>query len=165
MYHLDYFCAMKVLLVCLGNICRSPMAEGILRDIATRNGLEIYTDSAGTGDWHIGESPDRRAIACLKSKGLNISDLTARQITKSDFTHFDFILTMDDSNYKNVLALNPGSDSSARIKPVLNYHPEYTGQSVPDPYFGGDEGFEHVYNLLDVALKAFVKTEYHENNG
>jgi protein-tyrosine phosphatase len=140
------------------------MAEGILRNSVLKMGYEIMTDSAGTGDWHVGEAPDSRAVACMKSKGLDISDLRARQVRKSDFYEFDFILTMDDSNYRNVMAMNTDSDTTAVVRPILEYHTEKTNLSVPDPYFDDNEGFENVYKLLYVALEEFIRIEYVEKN-
>jgi protein-tyrosine phosphatase len=143
---------MKVLMVCLGNICRSPMAEGLLRNKAEERNLPVEVDSAGTGDWHVGEQPDHRAIKFMKNKGIDISGLRARQFKPQDFKNFDLILTMDKENYANVLALAHTDEDRDKTKMILNYSKPDTYEPVPDPYFGGDEGFELVYNLLDEAI-------------
>ncbi len=140
---------MKILMVCLGNICRSPMAEGILRHMARERGITITTDSAGTSDYHVGEAPDRRAQAAMRAKGIDISDLRARQFTATDFDAFDLLLAMDADNLRNMLALAPECRTGRQGKPDDGPR---TGASValevPDPYFGGDDGFDDVYAML-----------------
>lgn len=127
------------------------MAEGILRHKARRNGWELEVDSAGTGDWHAGEQPDDRAMDFMQGQGIDIRPLKARQITRQDFYDFDLILTMDAENYSNVLRIKP-SDAPAQVDMVMNL--AYPGQNraVPDPYFGGREGFARVYDMLNEAL-------------
>lgn len=147
---------MKVLMVCLGNICRSPMAEGILRHHATLNGLQIEIDSAGTGSYHVGEAPDKRAIQYMHSKGHDISLLRARQFSKHDFDAFDTIYAMDDSNYNNILCMATNDEHRSKVKMILNEAFDKENRSVPDPYFGGMEGFEEVYQLLDHSSKVIV---------
>lgn len=142
---------MKILFVCLGNICRSPMAEGIFRDKATSLGLNIEFDSCGTGDWHVGEEPDARAQACIRKNGSDISDLRGRQFQKSDFEYFDRIYTMDESNHKNVLKLTDNPIHKSKVKMLLNETHPGSNMSVPDPYFGGDSGFDGVYTMLSDA--------------
>jgi protein-tyrosine phosphatase len=145
---------MKILMVCLGNICRSPMAEGILRAKSTH--LEIEVDSAGTSSYHYGENPDVRAVHTLRKKGINISNLIARQFTTADFDAFDIIFTMDKSNYDNVIALARSNQDKQKVRMLVNeLHPGSNGE-VPDPYFGGDQGFEDVYNLIDEATDKFL---------
>ena len=135
-------------MICLGNICRSPLAEGILRSkISKKNTV----DSAGTGGWHAGELPDKRSVAIAKSKGLDITNQRARQFKISDFDTFDCIYVMDKSNYKDVIALAPNETAKSKVKMILNeLYPE-KNTDVPDPYYGGQDGFENVYNMLDQA--------------
>ena len=138
----------KILFVCLGNICRSPMAEGIFRQMAREMDLNLEFDSCGTGGWHAGEPPDLRAQECMMRRGKDISDLRARQFERSDFERFDHILTMDTSNYEDVQRLASNHEHRARVTLILEAN--YPGQnmSVPDPYYGGGEGFDKVYSLL-----------------
>lgn len=143
-------------MVCLGNICRSPMAEGILRHKAQQGGWQVEVDSAGTGDWHAGEAPDHRALEYMQSQGIDISGLRARQITQQDFYDFDLILTMDAENYTNVLRIKP-HDATAEIIMVMNLSEPGKNIAVPDPYFGGREGFAKVYDMLDKALAEVEK--------
>lgn len=138
----------KLLFVCLGNICRSPMAEGIFRHKAQEMGIEIETDSCGTGGWHAGESPDGRAQGCMRDHGMNIGDLRARKFSPADFDRFDVIFTMDTSNHGDVLSLASSDKQAQKVKLMLNEIYPGEDTSVPDPYFGGDEGFEHVFDLL-----------------
>ena len=147
---------MKVLMVCLGNICRSPMAEGILRSQAVALDKQIEIDSAGTGNYHIGENPDRRAIACMKKHGHDISSLRARQFKTGDFDAFDQIFAMDQSNFDNIVLLARNDDDAAKVKLILEEIEGIQNNEVPDPYFGGDEGFEHVYTLLDAACHRYL---------
>lgn len=149
---------MKILTVCLGNICRSPMAEGILRHRAQERDLTIVTDSAGTGDYHVGEAPDRRAQAAMRRYGIDISDLRARQFTVSDFDRFDLILAMDISNLRNISRLAPDARLAAKARLVMDHAPGHPEREVPDPYFGGDEGFDHVYRMLLEACDRVLDT-------
>jgi len=128
------------------------MAEGILRHKANLKNTEIVVDSCGTGDWHVGESPDSRALNYMKRRGIDISGLRARQLQVDDFYRFDIILAMDSENYSNAKRVMP-PDATARLEMVMNIlHPEMN-ISVPDPYFGGEEGFKTVYEMLDEALE------------
>ena len=147
---------MKVLFVCLGNICRSPMAEGVLRSKAEEKGFSIEIDSCGTGDWHAGESPDDRAQKCMKDHGYDISDLRARQFRTEDFDRFDHIFVMDKENYKNVVNLAPTNEHKSKVNLFLNMSHPSENRVVPDPYFGGPEGFNHVYDMLAEAADAFL---------
>ncbi|MEX1132490.1 MAG: low molecular weight protein-tyrosine-phosphatase [Flavobacteriales bacterium] len=147
---------MKILTVCLGNICRSPMAEGILRHLAQERGISITTDSAGTGDYHIGEEPDHRAIAAMERYGISIRDLRARQFKELDFADFDIILAMDASNLANMLKLAPNTELASKARLVMDHVPQHPQREVPDPYFGGDEGFDHVYRMLVEACNAVL---------
>lgn len=148
----------RVLFVCLGNICRSPMAEGILRHKANQYGLQLEIDSAGTGRWHAGENPDKRAIKISKERGIDISKLVARQITEEDFEKYDFILVADAQVYDGVADMAMNREQKLKIDYIMNLsHPELN-MPVPDPYFGGVEGFEKVFDMLDKACEALIKT-------
>jgi protein-tyrosine phosphatase len=147
---------MRVLMVCLGNICRSPLAEGILKHKIQERNLDIEVDSAGTGSWHVGENPDPRAIAVAKKNGVDISRLTGRQFSEEDFDRFDRILVMDESNYRNVLSLARNSSDRLKTGYLLDYVSPGASACVPDPYFGGPEGFESVYRMLDEACDRFL---------
>lgn len=127
------------------------MAEGIFRHKAREMGIDIDTDSCGTGGWHAGEQPDRRAQQCMRDHGLDISDLRARKFSRADFERFDLIFTMDTSNHADILDLADSDAQAAKVRLMLNEI--YPGQnmSVPDPYYGGGEGFEHVYDMLSNA--------------
>ena len=140
-------------MVCLGNICRSPLAEGILRSKTEKLGLTVFVDSAGTSNYHIGEHPDKRAIANAKKHGIDISKLKARQFKPEDFDKFDLIFAMDESNYSNVISHARNEDDIKKVELILNRIIPKNNSSVPDPYFGGEEGFEHVFQLLDKACE------------
>jgi protein-tyrosine phosphatase len=140
--------AAKILMVCLGNICRSPLAEGIMRSKLSNN---FIVDSAGTGGWHAGELPDKRSIATAKNKGLDITNQRARQFKTSDFESFDYIYVMDNSNYKDVVALAPNEEAKSKVKLILNEIFPGENVDVPDPYYGGQDGFENVFNMLNEA--------------
>lgn len=141
-------------MVCLGNICRSPMAEGILRARVEEAGKKVIVDSAGTSDYHSGESPDFRAIRTLEKRGIDISGLAARQFTVQDFDTFNHIYAMDASNLMNILSLARNDDDRNKVELLLNVSFPESNRSVPDPYYGGMEGFEEVYEMLNaVSLK------------
>jgi len=141
---------MKVLMVCLGNICRSPLAEGILRSKVSKN---IKVDSAGTAAWHSGNLPDKRSIAVAKLHGIDLSDQRARQFLIEDFDYFDYIYVMDKSNYVNICKLAPNNKAIEKVELILNEtHPE-KNLEVPDPYYGGKDGFENVFQMLDEACE------------
>ncbi|MCB9184738.1 MAG: low molecular weight phosphotyrosine protein phosphatase [Flavobacteriales bacterium] len=142
---------MRILLVCLGNICRSPMAEGVLRHLAEERGIAIETDSAGTGDYHVGEAPDARAQAAMLRRGLDISDLRARQFVQADFDRFDLLLAMDAENLRNMRRLAPSPEHASKAMLIMEHAPAHALREVPDPYFGGDEGFDAVYDMLTLA--------------
>jgi protein-tyrosine phosphatase len=148
----------SVLMVCLGNICRSPLAEAALRAHAMRLGLELQIDSAGTGDWHIGHPPDPRAQeVAMRFGGIDISGFQARQVSDNDFFDFDHIVAMDGSNLRNIGALAP-SGSTAKLSLLLDHLPGKEGRPVPDPYYGNVSDFEAVWHLVDEATKAFAKS-------
>ncbi|HBY67077.1 MAG: protein-tyrosine-phosphatase [Flavobacteriaceae bacterium] len=141
----------KVLMVCLGNICRSPLAEGLLKSkVDTSN---IYVTSAGTGHWHVGDQPDPRSIAVAKKNGLNITDQRGRQFKAEDFNEFDYIFVMDNSNKENVLKLAKTEEDKAKVQLILDEIFPGENVDVPDPYYGGDSGFDNVYNMLDEACE------------
>lgn len=144
----------SILMVCLGNICRSPLAEGIMRSKLSE---DFVVDSAGTGGWHAGELPDKRSITTAKSKGIDITNQRARQFKIADFTTFDYIFVMDNSNYKDVIALAPNEEAKSKVKLILNELFPNENVDVPDPYYGGQEGFENVYNILDQACDEIAK--------
>ena len=144
-------------MVCLGNICRSPMAEGILKEKVKKNQLEIEVDSAGTSDYHIDQNPDERAVANCKSHQIDISNLRGRQFTVEDYDLFDRIFVMDTSNYQNVIALARNEADKAKVQMILNLSQPNSNMSVPDPYFGGEDGFENVYQLIDSACDVLIE--------
>ncbi len=146
---------MKILMVCLGNICRSPLAEGIMQDVIDKEGLDWEVDSAGTGSWHIRNPPDPRSRATAKKHGLSIDRQRARQFSKKDFDHFDLILAMDQSNYDDIIALASNTEEKSKVQKILDYT-DLPNKDVPDPYWD-DNGFEQVYSLLDNACREVVK--------
>ena len=148
---------MKILMVCLGNICRSPMADGLLRKKVAEYKLDIIVDSAGTGDWHIGHAPDERMRATAKKNGVPIDELRGRQFTASDFDEFDRIYVMDESNFDNVIKLARDERDIRKVDLFLNLSHPGESLSVPDPYYGGDEGFQHVFDMLDEATNILIK--------
>lgn len=151
---------MRVLMVCLGNICRSPLAEGILKAKATELGLTIEVDSAGTGGWHAGELPDQRSRKIAEKYGIDISQQRARKFQSSDFQKFEYILAMDSSNQKDLLALTQNENERLKVKLLLDYLYPGKQKNVPDPYYGDLPAFEEVYLLLDQALNAFLRKEF-----
>ena len=144
----------KILMVCLGNICRSPLAEGILKSKLDSN---FIVESAGTAAYHVGNKPDPRSIAVARQNGLNITNQRARKFIKQDFEDFDIIYAMDNSNYQNIIALAENSQQKEKVKLILNESFPDKNLDVPDPYYGGDKGFENVYNMLDTACKIIAK--------
>ena len=143
---------MKILMVCLGNICRSPLAHGIMEQIVNEKGLNWEVDSAGTGDWHIGSAPDRRSITVAKSYGLDISKQCCRQIRVADFDYFDRILVMDHNNLKDVLRLARTEGDREKVRLLLD------NEVVPDPYFD-DNQFDPVYRMIEEGCRKFVEEE------
>ncbi len=138
-------------MVCMGNICRSPMAEGILRDLARARDIDIRIDSAGTIGNHVGESPDHRAQACMHGHGGNISDLRARQVRANDLTDFDLVLAMDEDNLMDLHKLTTDRSLQAKAQLIMDFAPDHPLREVPDPYYGGPDGFEQVYDMLTDA--------------
>lgn len=148
----------KVLFVCLGNICRSPTAEGIFRAMirARRIEAQFQHDSCGTGDWHTGHPPDPRAQAEAKRRGIDISDLRGRQVRRQDFAEFDYILAMDDDNYRQLKAHCP-PHLGDRVYRAVSFAPQTGAAEVPDPYYGGARGFAEVYELLTAVCEGLLK--------
>ncbi len=146
----------RVLFVCLGNICRSPMAHGIFRHLAKEKGISIFIDSAGTSGFHEGETPDARAQKTMKEHGISIHDLHSRPFSVKDFDDFDLILVMDDSNYSNVLKLSRNETDKTKVHRMMSILHESKNEDVPDPWFGGQSGFTQVYNMLYKASEAWL---------
>lgn len=147
----------SVLVVCLGNICRSPTAEEVLRQKAAVAGLATKVDSAGTGNWHIGKHPDERSQRHAKQHGYNISKLTARQVTQQDFEQFDLILAMDNQNLQDLKAMQANlPNTTAKLALFTEECPLHGGQDVPDPYYGDDEDFERVIDYIESAADAWI---------
>ncbi|WP_282122198.1 low molecular weight protein-tyrosine-phosphatase [Algibacter mikhailovii] len=144
----------KILMVCLGNICRSPLAEGILRSKLPNTLFKI--DSAGTASYHIGSAPDKRSIAVAHKHGINISQLKGRQFEVSDFDRFDIIYAMDLSNYNNILELARTPNDHSKVRLILNEIYPDAKHDVPDPYYGGISGFDDVYKMLDLACESIA---------
>lgn len=147
---------MRVLMVCLGNICRSPLAEGILLHKVRQYGLDWVVDSAGTSGWHAGEQPDRRSMAIAKKYGIDISQQRGRKFDGYDFERFDLIYVMDKANYEDVMALADTPEEQAKVRMILNEINPGKNQEVPDPYYN-DNGFEEVYAMLDKACETIVQ--------
>lgn len=143
-------------MVCLGNICRSPLAEGIMRYKASQKGIDIDLDSAGTSDFHVGEAPDPRTSSNALRHGIDLSNLRSRQLRCDDFENFDRIYAMDNSNYSDIVAVAPNARSAAKVELLLNA--AFPGQQseVPDPYYGGPDGFEKVFLMLDKACEVIL---------
>ena len=149
---------MRILFVCLGNICRSPTAEAVFRQLLARSpaGLRVEVDSAGIGDWHIGEPPDERAQAAARRRGLDMSTLRARQIVHEDFALFDLILAMDRQNLTELRRRAPVQYRD-RVRLFLEFAPELEAHDVPDPYYGGEAGFEEVLDLAEQAARGLLR--------
>ncbi len=151
---------MKILFVCLGNICRSPAAEGVFLHLLNQQGLSNHfvVDSAGTGSWHVGNKADPRMRAAAERRGIHLPS-RARQIELDDFSRFDLVLTMDNDNLRNVrsLAKEAGNNAKATIRPMLSYARSTRLEDVPDPYYGGEQGFEHVLDLLEDACSGLIE--------
>jgi protein-tyrosine phosphatase len=147
----------RLLFVCLGNICRSPTAEGVMRHLVAEAGLEdeISIDSAGTGSWHVGSPPDARSTATARRRGIALEG-AARQVSPEDFERFDLLVAMDASNKRDLLALAPDADARAKVVALREFDPlavQAGDLDVPDPYYGGDHGFEHVLDVVERACR------------
>lgn len=148
---------MKILMVCLGNICRSPMADGLMRKKVADHKLDVVVDSAGTGDWHVGHSPDARMLETAKRNGVPIDELRGRQFKVEDFDDFDRIIVMDKSNFQNVRKLARDEKDTQKIEMFLDLTHPGKDLEVPDPYFGGEEGFQDVFDMLDAGTDVIIE--------
>jgi protein-tyrosine phosphatase len=148
----------KLLFVCMGNICRSPTAEGVMRHLLREEGLEdeIVIDSAGTGAWHVGNPPDRRATAAARARGIALEG-AARQVRPSDFEDFDLLLVADRENLADMRAIAPDEEARAKVRLLRSFDPAAHGDlDVPDPYYGGPDGFEDVLDLIEAACRGLL---------
>lgn len=148
----------NILFVCMGNICRSPSAEGFFVTAlqSSKHGKRVSTDSAGTHSYHVGHAPDPRAVSTALDFGVDISHLRARKVSASDFDRFDLIIAMDGSNFSDLQRIQPDG-SKASLKMMMDFHPEAHPGDVPDPYYGGQEGFTYMCKLLDSATRGLLK--------
>jgi low molecular weight protein-tyrosine phosphatase len=152
---------LRLLFVCLGNICRSPTAEGVMRALVADAGLEddIFIDSAGTGGWHVGSPPDRRAAAAARARGL-VLEGAARQVREEDFLDFDLLVAMDNENGRELRRLAPGEEQRAKVRLLREFDPASAGAAdldVPDPYYGAEGGFEEVLDLVSAACAGLLE--------
>ena len=148
----------NILFVCMGNICRSPSAEGFFVNALQQSRYKelVSTDSAGTHSYHVGHAPDPRAVAAASNFDVDISELRARKVRVSDFENFDLIIAMDQSNYEDLRQIQP-TDSRASLKMMMQFHPEAQPEDVPDPYYGGMDGFTYMCRLLDSATQGLLE--------
>lgn len=149
--------AHRILFICMGNICRSPTAEAVFREVVRRegSGLNVLVDSAGTHAYHVGEPPDGRAIAAARRRGIPMEDLRARVVSREDFLRFDYLLAMDEQNLEHLHRLAP-TGHRERVKLFLEFAPAAGRLDVPDPYYGGDSGFEQVLDLVEEASRGLL---------
>ena len=153
---------MRLLFVCMGNICRSPTAEAVMRALVAREGLDdvVEIDSAGIGSWHLGEPPDRRSAAAARARGI-VMEGAARQVTEADFEAYDLLLAADEQNVAALRALAPDAEARAKIKLLREYDPASVAAGdleVPDPYYGGADGFDHVIDLVETACDGLLSS-------
>ena len=146
----------RILMVCLGNICRSPLAHGVMKSKLSEE--NFYIDSAGTAAYHVGNPPDKRSVLVAKQNGLDISKQSARQFKVSDFDAFDYIYAMAQSNYNDIISLARHSDDIEKVELFLEANPSVKNKDVPDPYYGGLNGFEHVYHLVNETCDILAKS-------
>jgi protein-tyrosine phosphatase len=142
----------------MGNICRSPTAEGVFRNLVAGEALEsmVYTDSAGTHAFHVGSAPDKRAREAAARRGVDLSNLRARQVELEDFSEFDYLLAMDEDNLELLVQLSPEPGYRSKVRLLLDFAPELGASEVPDPYYGGTSGFERVLDLVEIASKGLL---------
>ncbi|MBX2908186.1 MAG: low molecular weight phosphotyrosine protein phosphatase [Chitinophagales bacterium] len=148
---------MKILMVCLGNICRSPMAHGLMEEKIKQHQLAWQVDSAGTSAYHQGEAPDVRARGCMKKHHVDICNQQSRPFLKKDFEEFDLIFCMDKMNFRDVLSYTKSEVDKQKVKLILHEIDDELEEEVPDPYYGGEYGFENVYQMLDKATDAIIQ--------
>jgi protein-tyrosine phosphatase len=149
---------MRILFVCMGNICRSPTAEGVMRRLLDEEGLadRVMVESAGTGGWHVGEPPDERATLAARRRGIALAG-AARQVRAADFRDFDLLIAMDRSNLRELLAVAPDEEAAEKVRLLREFDPASSGDlDVPDPYYGGDRGFETVLDLVEAACRGLL---------
>jgi protein-tyrosine phosphatase len=149
---------MRILFVCMGNICRSPTAEGVMRRLVEQAGLtdRIEIESAGTGGWHVGEPPDERATLAARRRGITLSG-AAQQVTARDFRRFDLLIALDRSNLRELLAIAPDEEAAEKVRLLREFDPATSGDlDVPDPYYGGDRGFETVLDMVEAACRGLL---------
>jgi protein-tyrosine phosphatase len=147
----------RILFVCLGNICRSPMAEGVFRRVIEQEGVAdlFEIDSAGLGDWHVGQAPDTRAQGAARRRGIDISSQSARQVRHTDYARFDLLLAMDGSNYQELVQLAP-KEARHKIRHFLDFAPHLGMKDVADPFYGGREGFDQALDLIEEAARGLL---------
>jgi protein-tyrosine phosphatase len=149
---------MRILFVCMGNICRSPTAEGVMRRLVEQAGLadRLEIESAGTGGWHAGEPPDERATLAARRRGITLSG-AAQQVTRDDFRRFDLLIALDRANLRELLAIAPDEEAAEKVRLLREFDPAASGAlDVPDPYYGGDRGFETVLDLVEAACRGLL---------
>jgi protein-tyrosine phosphatase len=149
---------MRILFICMGNICRSPTAEGVMRRLLEEAGLadRVEIESAGTGGWHAGEPPDERATLAARRRGVTLEG-AARQVQPEDFRRFDLLIALDRSNLRDLLAVAPDEDAAEKVRLLREFDPDASGDlDVPDPYYGGDRGFETVLDMVEAACRGLI---------